>query len=73
MTEMHIDKDETVKAIVLERLREMSPNFKIALGHNGRFLKRDEIIREVKEGSDLGNQIVKIQLVYLESLKKGLI
>ncbi|HLC55445.1 MAG TPA: hypothetical protein VJJ75_02835 [Candidatus Nanoarchaeia archaeon] len=65
------DKDETIKNIVIERLRQMSPNFKVALGDRGRFLKRDELIKEIEDDTSLGHQIIKIQLLYLESLKKG--
>lgn len=69
-TQLLQDKDETIKNIVIERLRQMSPNFKIALGDRGKFFKRDDLIKEIEENTSLGHQIIKIQLLYLESLKK---
>ena len=63
-------KEELIKEIIIERLRNMSPNVKVSLGSSGQFLKRDELIKEVTEDTKLGKKIIKIQLAYIHSFKR---
>ncbi|MBS3079516.1 hypothetical protein J4218_05325 [Candidatus Pacearchaeota archaeon] len=61
------------KEIVIERLRQTPPTFKISLGsEEGKFLSRDDLIKEVKSESRIGEEIINIQLGYLRAFKKGL-
>lgn len=65
-----LSKDEMIQKIVIERLRNMSTNVKIALGSGSGFLNREDMIREVSGDTPIGKKIVKIQVAYLQSLKK---
>ena len=67
------EKDEIIKKIVLERIKSMSPNVKIALGSNGKFLDKDGLLKEVSSGTTTGKKIIDIQLRYMRALKKGII
>jgi len=63
---------EIEKEIVLERLRQVPPTFKISLGSaEGKFMNRDDLIEEVKKESSIGEEIINIQLAYLRAFKKG--
>lgn len=71
MTEENEYKD-IEKEIVIERLRQAPPTFKISLGAaDGKFMNRDELIEEVERESEIGEEIVNIQLAYLRAFKKG--
>ena len=67
------DEKELVKEIVVERIKSMSPNVKIALGSRGGFLNKDQLLEEVKNNTQIGEKIINIQLRYLQALKEGLI
>ena len=65
-----VDYDE-IKKIVLLRLESMSPDIRVSIGSNKDLTKQD-LIKEVNSDTDLGKLIVKMQLEYLRSMKKGL-
>jgi len=59
--------------IVIERLRQAPSKLKVSLDSaSHRFMDRDELIKEVESGSDIGQRIVKVQLEYLKAFKKGI-
>lgn len=63
--------DELEKQITIERLMQAPPTIKVSFGmSNGKFLDRDELIHEVKEDSDMGKRIIKVQLEYLRAFKR---
>ena len=70
---MSNEKDKLVKKIVIERIKNMAPNVKIAFGSQGTFLDKNELLREVTEDTSTGKKIIEIQLRYLRALKKGII
>jgi len=61
---------EEIKKLVLIRLESMPPNIKVSIG-SGKDLSREELVNEVKNESELGKLIIKMQLEYLRSMKKG--
>ncbi len=67
------NKDELVEKIVLERIRNMAPNVKIALGSKGGFLGKTDLIKEVTNNTPTGKKIIEIQLRYMRALKEGTI
>ena len=72
MTEEN-DCKKIEKEIVIERLRQAPPTFKISLGAlNGKFMDRDDLIEEVEKDSEIGEEITHIQLNYLRAFKKGI-
>lgn len=65
--------EELVKKIVIERIKSMAPNVKIALGSKGEFLSKDALLKEVEENTLTGKKIIEIQLRYLRALKEGIV
>lgn len=63
--------DEEVRDLVIARLQSFPSNRKISIGSDGEFTK-DELMQNVRDGSDVGNKIIEIQLSYLKSLKNGI-
>ena len=66
-------KEEVVRKIVIERIKNMAPNVKIALGSKGDFLDRNDLLKEVTKNTDIGKKIIDIQLRYMRALKLGII
>jgi len=64
-------KSEEVKKLVIARLEIFPSGKKISIGAKGEFSK-DELIESVEKGDEVGNTITKVQLEYLQSLKKGI-
>jgi len=73
MKEKKENIDELKKEIVIERLRQAPPTVKIAFGSLNEFMNRDELIEQVEKETDIGKRIVKIQLEYLKSFKRGML
>ncbi len=67
------EKEDQIRKIVIERIKSMSPNVKIALGSKGEFLDKDELLQEVNDDTEIGKKVIEIQLKYLRALKEGLI
>jgi len=53
--------------LVIARLSAMSPSVKLSVGSHGTFT-RNELITEVKNNSDIGKTIIKLQLNYLRRM-----
>ena len=68
------DLEELKKEIVIARLSQASPNIKISFGmSDGKFLGREELINQVKNNTEMGNRIIKVQLEYMKAFKKGMV
>lgn len=67
------NQDKLVEKIVLERIRNMAPNVKIALGSKGGFLSKSDLIKEVTKNTATGKKIIEIQLRYMRALKEGIV
>ena len=63
---------EELKKLVIVRLMAMPPNLKISVGKYGTFSK-EELIERVKKEDAVGRLIIKMQLNYLRSFKKGIV
>jgi hypothetical protein len=61
---------EDLKDLVIERLGVLSPHKKIYIGSVGAFTK-DELIKCVQQGDEIGQEIVAIELSFLRALKEG--
>ncbi|MEA2004165.1 MAG: hypothetical protein U9O53_04355 [archaeon] len=70
---MSDEKDILIKKIVIERIKNMAPDVKIALGSKGEFLDKTELLTEVSNNTPIGNKIIEIQLRYMRALKEGLV
>lgn len=67
------NKDRLVKKIVIERIKNMAPNVKIALGSKGEFLGKNDLLNEVTRNTPTGKKIIEIQLRYMRALKVGMV
>ncbi|NCT00249.1 hypothetical protein GW765_04730 [Candidatus Parcubacteria bacterium] len=61
---------EDLKNLVIERLDVLPSDKKISIGSVGEFTK-DELIERVKQGDEIGQKIVEIELSFLRALKEG--
>ena len=60
--------ENNVKKLVISRLEQMPDNHRIHIGNMGKFDK-SQLIQHVKDESDVGDTIIKMELYYLRSLK----
>jgi hypothetical protein len=59
----------TEKNTVIARLRAIPDNAVISIGFGLKPLTKDEMIDEVENGTEIGKEIVEMQMTYLRSLK----
>lgn len=59
--------DEDIKNLVKKRLSAMSPDVSFSIGGYGDFT-RDELIKEVEKDSELGQEIVEMQLNFIRKM-----
>ena len=71
--EKNSEIEEIKKEIVIERLRQTSPKVRISFGGSDKFMDREELIEEVKKGTEIGENIIRIQIAYLQAFKKGIL
>ncbi len=70
-TKTQIEKmSEDVKELVIARLEVTSPEKSFSIG-GGENLTRNELIRHVREGDEIGRKIAEIELTFLRALKDG--
>jgi len=65
-----VDIEEEQKKLVLERFKTLNPESKISLG-GGKEVSVKELIENIKEGSDFGKNVVKVQIKMLQVLASG--
>lgn len=58
-----------LQKIVVERLRRLPSHLQISIGNTS--YSNEELVSSVKEGTKLGQQIMGIQLDYLQDLASG--
>ena len=63
---------ENLKDLIIERLDVLPPHIKIHIGSVGEFTK-DQLIERVKQGDEIGQKIVDIELSFLRALKEGIL
>lgn len=63
---------EEIKKLVIARLETLPSDKKISIGTVGEFSKA-ELVESVKKGDAIGEKMIKIELEFLRSLKKGIL
>lgn len=63
-------QEQEEKEIVIARLGTLPEGYKISIGSDGDFSK-EELIRHIENGNEIGKKIVEIQMSFLRSLKEG--
>lgn len=64
--------EEEIKQLVIERLKTLPKETGISIGSQGDFSK-NEIIKHVEEGDDIGKKIVEVEMSFLRGLKEGIL
>lgn len=64
--------DDSVKELVLTRLETLPSGVVISVGSGQEFTK-EELIQSVREGSDIGQKIIEIEMSFLQGLKDGVL
>ena len=59
---------QEIKDLVIARLEVLPEDTGISIGSAGEFT-RDELIERVRQGDEIGQKIVQVELSYLKSLK----
>lgn len=67
-----IQYDDSVKELVLTRLETLPSGAVISIG-SGQELTKEELIQSVREGSNIGQKIIEIEISFLQSLKDGVL
>jgi len=67
-----IQYDESVKELVLARLETLPTGAVISIG-SGKELTKDELIKSVQEGNEVGKKMIEIEMSFLRSLKEGVL
>lgn len=65
------DKDlqEYIKGLVIARINALSKDLEISVG--GENVTREQILESVKEGNELGQEIIEMQLKFLRDVARG--
>lgn len=59
------------KNLVIARLKVIPDNLKLSIG--GGEYSKDELIKHVEQGDEIGKKIIEIEMSYLRSLKEGVL
>jgi hypothetical protein len=74
MKEEKENLEEIKKEIAIERLRQAPPSIKVSFGTaDGKFMNRDEMIKQIQSDTEIGKKIMKMQLEYLKAFKKEIL
>lgn len=60
---------ERLKALVLERINVMPDTLRVAVGSQE--ITKEDIIRHVQEGDEIGKQMMELELNFLRDLASG--
>ena len=64
--------EEDIKKIILARLLNIPPNHKLSIGSKGDFTI-EELKNHVEREDEIGRMYIEMQLLFLRSMKKGLV
>lgn len=68
MNKDNINISQEIKDLVIARLEILPEDTGISIGSAGEFT-RDELIKRVRQGDEIGQKIIQVELSYLKSLK----
>lgn len=60
---------ENIRKLVLERIKVISDDLMISVG--SKEYTREEVIKSVEKGDEIGRQIIKAQMDYLRAMASG--
>lgn len=62
--------EDDIKELVKARLSVLPKDVNISIGSDGTY-NREELIKHVEAGDEIGKKIVKIDMEFLQALKEG--
>lgn len=65
-----IKYDEEVRKLVATRLETLPDGAVVSVGSDGEFTK-EQVIKSVLKGDEIGQKMVEIEMSFLQSLKEG--
>ena len=66
---MSISQQE--KELVLARLEVLSPELHFSVGSSKESFSRNEMIKQINENTDIGNDFIKVEREFLRAFKNG--
>ena len=66
------EQKEEIKDLTLARLEVLPPDISMSVGSEGQFT-RDELIKQVKNDTEIGKKMIEIELTYLRKLKERIL
>jgi len=76
MTEKETQEKEIsndLKDLVMARLELLSSDKRVSIGSDGKEYSKQELIEQVKNGTDIGKKIIDVELTFLKALKDGVL
>jgi hypothetical protein len=67
---MHTDVDKDIQDLVIARLQTLPDGVELSIGSEGDFTK-DELINHVRQGDDVGQKIIELEMSFFRSFKSG--
>lgn len=68
---MHTVIEKDILELVIARLQTLPDDVELSIGSEGDFTK-DELIDHVRQGDDLGQKIIELEMSFLRVLKSGI-
>jgi hypothetical protein len=68
---MHTNVDKDIQDLVIARLQTLPENVELSIGSEGNFT-RDELVDHVRDGDDVGQKMIELEMSFLRSLKSGI-
>jgi hypothetical protein len=65
---MYTDTDKDIQDLVIARLQTLPDDVELSIGSEGDFTK-DELIDHVRQGDNVGQKIIELEMSFLRSLK----
>jgi len=67
-----MSNEQEIKQLVIERLKTLPDDTGLSIGSKGDFNK-EELIKRVELGDDVGQKIIEVELNFLRGLKDGIL
>ncbi len=64
-----MEYDQSIKNLVKQRLAAMPPEISFSIGEYGDFT-RDQLINEVEKGTEIGREIVEMQVSFIRKMPR---
>lgn len=66
------ENKKEIEELVIARLEVLPQNISISIGSEGKYT-RDELIKEIRNDTPIGQKMIEIDLTYLRKLKEGIL